>query len=65
MHEILVVGDLPSLPLKSDIFELIDPKATNWHSFWEYAINFIPNDLVFKGKIVGTLFCVDLKSDFP
>jgi hypothetical protein len=38
MHEIVVVGDLSSLPLKRDVLKLIDSEAADWDSFGEYAI---------------------------
>lgn len=65
MHEVLEVGDLSSLPLESDIFELIDSETADWYSFGQYAIDLVPDTLIFKGEVVRSLLRVDLQSDFP
>jgi hypothetical protein len=60
MHEILIIADLSGLPLKGDIFELIDSKAIGGDSFDDDIIYFIAIDLIFECKVITLVICDDL-----
>lgn len=63
MHEVVVVGDLASLPLEGNVFQLIYSEAVDWHSLSQNAVDPITICFCLEGEVVAFIVCCYLETD--
>ena len=63
MHQVLIISDLPGLPLQGHVFKLIYPKTTGRDSLNEDTVYLISEHLVLEGEVVALVVGYYLQSD--